>query len=144
MKLLISHEIATEKSVEEYNNYIRGTVRPYLSKHGINNTDSMFNERVDNFGILITQTEMINYQKLKEQYGSIELHQILYNLRYNNLWIAQNLFWLQSSNLRRCQLLFSYELSQTELSGTFEPVIPQSEEEEKWLNDIIQESNPAN
>jgi hypothetical protein len=75
-------------------------VIPFLSRHGINKTKAMFNTQLDGFASIINQTDLIEYSKLKEQYGTLEFDQLLFIIQFNTTWALQNLVWQNEINLR--------------------------------------------
>ena len=141
MKSYIRQENNTKNAVEEWNEHQLQHVRPYFSRNGINNPEAMFNEQLTEFAAIVDYTEIIDYSKLKEQYGSEEFDQLLFTIRFDLLWMAQNLIWLRESN-RDFQLLLSKELALTNLKGTYDPVKPETIEEfiliETSTDDLIE------
>ena len=90
---LVSQYISTEKVTidanEEFNQYKLEHLRPYFSSNGILNSESVFNETPYEF-ISLYNIELVNREKLEEQYGSNELDQILFNLRFKTSWQIHN------------------------------------------------------
>ncbi|MDB9961166.1 DUF6090 family protein [Oceanihabitans sp.] len=99
LKSFISRENETNDAMNEWNEHQLKNVRPYLSKHGINQTKSMFNSELNGFADIINQTDLIDYSKLKEQFGSIEFDQLLFNMQFKTTWVHQNLVWMNENNL---------------------------------------------
>lgn len=128
MKSYIRQENNTKNAVEEWNEHQLQHVRPYFSRYGINNTEAMFNEQLTEFAAIVDYTEIIDYSKLKEQYGSEEFDQLLFTIRFDLLWMAQNLIWLRDNN-RRFQIIISKELALTKLKGTYDQIDPETIEE---------------
>ena len=128
LKSYIKQENITKDAVEEWNEHQLQHVRPYFSRYGINNTEAMFNEQLDEFALIVDKTDIIDHSKLKEQYGSEEFDQLLFTIRFKTLWMAQNLIWLQDKN-REFQLILSKELALTKLKGTYDQLNPETIEE---------------
>lgn len=99
LKSFINVENQTNDAINEWNGNQLNEVRPYFSKYGINNTMAMFNEEKDGFADIINTTDLIEYSKLKEQYGSVELDQLLFTMQFKTTWAEQNLVWLNENNL---------------------------------------------
>ena len=78
-----------EASVDDAIGYIydfkETRLRPYLSKYGINNTKELFNNNHLNYFDL-TEKHIYSYSKLKEQYGTVELDQLLFDLGIKTSW----------------------------------------------------------
>lgn len=84
----IKEEKATLKSFDNFNQVKLKMLRPFSEKHGLMNTDVIFNEVQSNWkNVLDTVINVVSYDKLKAQYGSQELDQILSSL------------WLQSGHV---------------------------------------------
>lgn len=128
LKNYIRQENNTNGSVEEWNEHQLQHVRPYLSSYGINNTDAMFNDQLDEFAPIINTTDLINHAQLERQYKSPEFDQLLFTIRFKTLWMAQNFLWLREVN-RELQLILSQELALTKLEGTFDPIEPETIDE---------------
>lgn len=128
LKGYIRQETNTKEAVEEWNEHQLQHVRPFLSRHGINNTEVMFHEQSDEFAPIINNMNLIDHSKLKEQYGKEEFDQLLFTIRFKTLWMAQNLNWLQETN-HEFQLILSEELALTKLRGTYDTVNPESFDE---------------
>lgn len=128
LKSYIRQENNTKGAVDEWNEHQLQHVRPYLSRHGINNTEVMFDEQSDEFAPIINNMNLIDHSKLEEQYGSEEFDQLLFTIRFKTLWMAQNLTWLQENN-HEFQLILSNELALTKLKGTYDRVYPETIDE---------------
>lgn len=60
-------------------------LRPYLAKHGINNSKELFeNYQLDYYSL--REISIFSYPKLKEQYGTVELDQLLFDLGIKTAW----------------------------------------------------------
>ena len=99
LKYYLNQERITNTAVSEWNDYKLHTVRPFLSEHGINNSEGFFSTETPVFRTL-TSMEFIDHAQLKKMYGSMELDQLLYDLRFKTTWMLQNLTWLKDSNKR--------------------------------------------
>jgi len=128
LKSYIRQENNTKDAVEQWNEHQLQNVRPYISRHGINNSEAMFNEQLTEFAPIVNNTEIYDYSRLKEQYGSEEFDQLLFTIRFDLLWMAQNFIWLRESN-RRFQIILSKELALTKLKGTYDQIEPETIEE---------------
>ena len=128
LKMYIRQETNTNDAVEEWNEHQLQHVRPYLSRYGINNTEAMFNEQLNEFAPIINTTNLIDHSRLKEQYESEEFDQLLFTIRFKTLWMAQNLKWLREGN-REFQMILSNELALTKLKGTYDQINPETIEE---------------
>lgn len=105
---LVSQYILTEKVTKdankEFNAYKLEHLRPYFSRNGILNTESAFNETPYDF-MSLDNVELINRKKLEEQYGSNELDQILFNLRFKTSWQIHNNNKLLQDNINLRKVL---------------------------------------
>ena len=129
LKSFISVENQTNDAINEWNEHQLKDVRPYLSKHGINKTKAMFNKELDGFAAIINETDLIDYSKLKEQYGSLEFDQLLFTIQFKTTWVLQNLVWQNENNLR-FQNVLKKELEQ---HGLTENIIYWEKEKKKTL-----------
>jgi hypothetical protein len=60
-------------------------LKPFLSKYGMNDTKELFNHyQLDYYEL--REKSVFSYAKLKEQYGNIELDQMLFNLGIKTSW----------------------------------------------------------
>jgi len=125
LKSYIRQENNTKNAVEQWNEHQIQHVRPYFSRYGINNTEAMFNEQLKEFAPIVNNTEIYDHSRLKEQYGSEEFDQLLFTIRFDLLWMAQNFIWLQGFN-REFRLLLSKELAKTKLKGTYDQPHPET------------------
>lgn len=95
----INQELIANVAIGEWNAYKRECVRPFLSKNGVNNSSAFYSLKAPSFSAL-TQLDFIDHSKLEHLYGSVELDQILFDLRFKTSWMLQNLIWLQIQNER--------------------------------------------
>ncbi|MFK7811049.1 MAG: hypothetical protein AB8B59_01055, partial [Maribacter sp.] len=69
-------------------------LRPAFSKYGIHDTQVFYdNYQLDYFEVV--EMEYVNYSKLKQQYGTSELDQLLFNLGIKTSWALQGLKLIQ-------------------------------------------------
>jgi hypothetical protein len=66
-------------------NFKEDHLKPYLAKYGINDTKALFNNRQLNYYSL-REKNIFSYSKLKEQYGTVELDQMLFDLGVRTSW----------------------------------------------------------
>tara|TARA_R110001583_G_scaffold195111_1_gene369228 strand:+ start:597 stop:1310 length:714 start_codon:yes stop_codon:yes gene_type:complete len=105
----IWREESTLDAFEEFNDYKLQYLRPYFSKHGILNTALAFNDTPYEF-MSLDNIELINHEKLEEQYGSQELDQILFNLRFKTAWQIDNINRLDALN-KKLKLVLIEEIA---------------------------------
>ncbi|GLR18220.1 DUF6090 family protein [Portibacter lacus] len=105
---LLKHFIRKEKGVSD--NYTRWNklkqehVRPFFRKYGIHNTEAAFNDNPYDFAPL-GYIDLIDHSKLKELYGSTELDEILFDLRFQTSWTYSSLKNLEISNNEFAEVL---------------------------------------
>jgi len=124
LKSYIQQEVYTQTAIEEWNEQQREKVRPFLYKHGINNTEASYQKKFYNFDSLI-QIDFIDHSKLSEQYGTVELDQLLFDRRFKTSFVFQNLIWQLDLN-RELRIILSNELASTKLKDSYEPVNPKT------------------
>lgn len=66
-------------------NFKEEHVKPYLAKCGINDSKELFNNRSLSYYEL-RKENIFSYSKLKEQYGTVELDQLLFDLGVRTSW----------------------------------------------------------
>lgn len=80
----LKEEKMTLKGYEDFNKIKMEMVRPFTEKNGLMSADVVFNEVNSNWkNVKDKVINVISYDKLKEQYGSQELDQILASLWLN-------------------------------------------------------------
>ena len=90
-------EARTIEALELSNKLRREKLRDFLTKNGVLNTSALYD--VKDFGFdSLYHLDFINYDKLKEQYGSIELDQILAELRIEMSWTLTKVLELIEEN----------------------------------------------
>jgi len=95
-------EISNNSVREELNNYFmyekfvndafihlqefkEDRLKPFLSKYGMNDSKELFNNyQLDYYDL--REKNIFSYSKLKEQYGNVELDQMLFNLGIKTSW----------------------------------------------------------
>lgn len=97
LKYLIRNEELVSTSYTIWNKLKVERLRPFLNKYGIHDTEAAFNDNPYDFGPLL-YIDLIDHSKLKEQYGSIELDEILFDLRLQTSWTYSTLQILERSN----------------------------------------------
>lgn len=104
LKLYMKQESRTKGAVDEWNEHQLQHVRPFFSKYGINNSEIAHSEQTYDFTSLI-RLDLIEHSKLKEQYGTRELDQLLFTIRFKTSWMHQNFIWLNEFNREFTQIL---------------------------------------
>ena len=72
-------------------------LKPYLAKYGINNAKELFNNHQLSYYEL-REKNVFSYSKLKEQYGTVELEQMLFDLGIRTSWAKTALEDLLKTN----------------------------------------------
>ena len=93
----IAAENKTIDAFIEWNEFKVEELRPFFNKYGIHNTEGAFNDQPYNFYSLLS-VDLIEHSKLREQYGTVELDELLFNLRFKTSWLLSNLGSLKESN----------------------------------------------
>ena len=90
-------EAETIEALIMSNKLRRGKLREFLTHNGILNTKALYD--VEDMGFdSIYHLDFINYEKLKAQYGSVELDQILAELRIEIAWTLSKIIELIDAN----------------------------------------------
>ncbi len=98
-----------DEAHERLSDYKEIRIKPFLSKHGINNTKELFNNyQLDYYDL--RETNIFSDSKLKEQYGTLELDQILFDLGIRTSWTVSALEDLLAAN-KELQLNLKNELN---------------------------------
>jgi hypothetical protein len=85
-------------------------LRPFLSKYGINNTRELFNNhQLDYYDL--REKDIFSYSKLKEQYGTVEFDQLLFDLGIKTSWAITALNDVLTAN-KELQLELKNELNE--------------------------------
>ena len=79
-----------KNAIEDIDRFKNEHLRPIFSKYGIHDTQVFFdNHHLDYFEL--AEKNYINYSNLKQQYGTVELDQLLFNLGIKTSWALQGL-----------------------------------------------------
>ena len=97
-------EERTKEAIMFSNNKRRGDLRAFLTKNGILNTKALYLEESYEFEPF-SELKFINYENLKSQYGTVELDQILAELRIDTAWAITNILDLIEANNKLQQSL---------------------------------------
>lgn len=92
-----NQEAMTVEALEMSNKLRRGKLRDFLIQHGILNTRVLYAIPDAKFAPL-RHLDFIKYDKLKAQYGSVELDQILAELRIEMAWTVSKITDLIDAN----------------------------------------------
>lgn len=84
-------------------------LKPFLAKNGINDARELFNNYQLNY-YKLREKNILSYPKLKEQYGNVELDQMLFDLGIKTSWAITALEDLIMAN-KKLQLDLKNELS---------------------------------
>ena len=71
---------------QEFNDYKFGIVRPFLAKHGIYDNNFAFNDKPYSFRSLDENGTVLDINKVRNQYDTVEFDQMLYGLRHSTSW----------------------------------------------------------
>ena len=91
-------------------------LKPYLAKHGINDTKELFNNHQLSYYEL-REKSVFSYSKFKEQYGTVELDQMLFDLGIRTSWAKTALENLLKTNK-------NLQLDLTKVYQTNNPIDP--------------------
>ena len=91
---LLKDFIRTEKTVSEayktWNGVKKERLWPFLNKYGLHNTEGTFND--EPYDVMpLFYLDIIDHSKLKQQFGTIELDEILFDLRLWTSWTYNSL-----------------------------------------------------
>ncbi len=90
-------ESHVDKALEQLSDYKEKPIKPFLSKYGINDTKELFkNYHLDYYDL--RETNIFSKSKLKEQYGTVELDQLLFDLGIKTSWTLSTLEDLLAAN----------------------------------------------
>ncbi len=148
LKKYIEQEKRTTNGNNEWNELITENVRPFLAKHGINNTEEVFSIKSSGDWEAVSSSQLILYPKLIEQYGTIELEQLLYSLRVHTTWLLHNLKILKESN-REFEIFLKTKIGieQTTNTQVYSPMPLELLLDDKTADeiiDIVRNENPDN
>jgi len=141
IKSYMDQEKDTKDAYDEWNELKEQRLRPFLNKHGIHNADGAFDDDDYDFYGFVNRVSLIDNLKLKEQFGTIELNELLFDLRFKTSWTFTQLNGLKIVNNRLEQALVN-KLVLHNLSEDIKR-IPRKElvdllEEEKSIDEIIE------
>jgi tetratricopeptide (TPR) repeat protein len=122
LKYYIAQEKGTSDAYGEWNKLKVQRLRPFFNKHGIHNTEAVFHADRYAFSPLLS-TNLIDYPKLIEQYGSTELDELLFDLRFKTSWIFSNLNSLKDANYN-LELALIGELHKAKLDNNIKRMNP--------------------
>ena len=97
-------EERTKEALGFSNKLRRGDLRSFLTKNGILNSRAIYSEKGFEFEPFF-DLKFINYENLKNQYGNVELDQILAELRIDTAWAITNILGLIDANKKLKMLL---------------------------------------
>ena len=102
-----NQEKITETQIQQGNEFIINTVRPYLGIAGVMNSSRVM--AVDSYlEISNDKSEFIKYEELKKLYGKIEFESIIFDLRMVHLGTTYQINQLLESNRKLAQKLKDY------------------------------------
>jgi len=107
---------------QEFNDYKFGVVRPFLAKHGIYDNNFAFNDKPYSFRSLDENGTVLDINKLRAQYGTVEFDQILYGLRHTASWYLHVLDNQLLANKKLNEALEAYVNGNLEKLETIKPV----------------------
>jgi len=105
---------------QEFNNYKFDIVRPYLAKYGIYDNAKVYNDKPYEF-MSLDDTNVLNLDKLRVQYGTTEFDQMLYGLRHSTSWYLHVLDKQLSANKKLNEALTAFINEDLEKLETIEP-----------------------
>jgi uncharacterized protein DUF6090 len=117
----IWRERLTTKSMKEWNDMKIQVLHPFFNKYGIYNTDSIYNDKPYEF-MSTENISLLNVEKLRAQYGTVEFNQILYNLRQKTSWVIHCLNNLQLSDQKLKIALGYYVEGNLEKLDSIKPI----------------------
>lgn len=98
LKGYINQEKIVNTTILDWNNHRQENLRSFFNKYGINDTEAIYKDRSNGLASIINNNTLIKHSKLKEQFGTIEFDQLLFNIRFKTTWMYQNLVWLKNNN----------------------------------------------
>jgi len=146
LKKYIDQEKWATTSNEDWNNVKIEEIRPFLTKHGIKNTDAVFNVQSFDDWVAVSYSQLISYPKLVEQYDTVEFDQLLYELRVYTTWSLYHYNLLKEANQEFEKFLKNkIGIEQFESSKEFSPILLELLLEDKTVDeiiDIVRNENP--
>ena len=98
LKYYIRKEKETKDAYDEWNELKVERLRPFFNKHGIHNTEGIFNDNRYDF-YTMTRVNLIDHAKFKEQFGTTDLDELFFDLRFKTSWIFSKLNELRNVNI---------------------------------------------
>ena len=83
-------EVVNSQAKNRFNNFKDEIIPDFFSRHGLHDNKVLFNLEKNKWSPIVN-TNIVNYDRLKLQYGSIEFDQILATLRLYTTWAIYNL-----------------------------------------------------
>jgi Family of unknown function (DUF6090) len=117
----IWREKLTMEATKEWNDMKYNELRPFFKKYGIYDTESIYNGKLYEF-MSMDELPLINMEKLREQYGTVEFNQILWDLRFKASWVIHCLNNLEVANQHLNQALEYYMSGDLERLETIKPI----------------------
>lgn len=130
LKNYIRQEKGTKDAFDEWNKLKEQRLRPFFNKHGIHNTEEVYNDSNLYDFFPMTSNVLLEKDKLKEQFGTTELDELLFDLRFKTSWVYSNLDNLKNANNNLEHVLVN-NLSKTE-HGKYIKRIPR-----KSISDLV-------
>ncbi|UAM99049.1 hypothetical protein K8354_04290 [Polaribacter litorisediminis] len=90
LNLKIRIEVVNSQAKNRFNNFKDEIIPDFFSRHGLHDNKVLFNLEKNKWSPIVN-TNIVNYDRLKLQYGSIEFDQILATLRLYTTWAIYNL-----------------------------------------------------
>ncbi len=148
LKKYIDQEKITTTSNEDWNMVKTEKIRPFLTRHGIKNTEEVFKVQSFDDWPTVSYTSLISYPKLVEQYGTVEFDQLLYDLRIYATWSLYHYNLLKEAN-REFEMHLKSKVGpeQTTSKGELSPILLELLLEDKTVDEIIdmvRNENPIN
>ncbi|PTM08728.1 MAG: hypothetical protein DA407_07335 [Bacteroidetes bacterium] len=148
LKKYIDQEKITTTSNEDWNKVKTEKIRPFLTKHGIKNTEAVFKVQSFDDWPTLSYASLILYPKLVEQYGTVEFDQLLYELRIFTTWSLYHYNLLKEANQEfEIYLKNKVSLEQTTSKQGFSPILLELLLEDRTVDeiiDIVRNENPEN
>ena len=104
----IKNEKVTQNAYDVWNEMKLLRLRPFFRKHGIYSVEPVFNDQPYPMNSLF-EMDLIEHSNLEEQYGTMEMDQLLVELRYQTSWVYTTLERLKEAN-KEFQLALEHEL----------------------------------
>lgn len=107
---------------QEFNDFKFDVVRPFLAKHGIYDNNLAYNDKPYSFNSLDENGTVLDINKLRAQYGTVEFDQILYGLRHSASWYLHVLDNQLLANKKLNDALIAFVNEDFEKLGSIEPL----------------------